>query len=798
VRRSRRGVQRRAGSVWRALGWGVAAVLVILLVIAGGGLLVLRTSLPATAGRISVAGLHGQVTIARDADGIPTITAQNDDDVSFGLGYAHAQDRLFQMELQRRYGAGRLAELFGTAAVAVDTQMRVLGLYRAAEAAFPKLSPAVRSGIEAYGAGVNAYLGAHGLALPPEFLMLRFSPEPWKPADTLVWGKLMNFQLGGNYRGELLRARLAQTVSPDDMAFLYPDYPKDAPRTLAELLPLYRQLPVGPLYAALPEAMGPHYASNNWVIDGAHTASGKPLLANDPHLGFATPGFWYLARLITPQHDIEGATAAGAPLVIIGHNEKIAWGFTTTTADIEDLFIEKLDANDPGRYMAGDASLPFRVREETIAVRDGAPKTLTVRLTRHGPIVDDALTAGASAPGYALALQTTFLDDDDASAEALWDIDRAGDWTSFKDGLRHLAGPPQNVVYADASGTIGFIAAGRIPIRKKGDGWLPVPGWSGDHDWEGYLAFDQLPQGTNPVSGHFISANNKIVPDGYPYFISRDWDLPDRAQRIEELLTATPRQSPEASAAIQADTVSLEAARLVPLMTRIVPSGDQAREAIDRLKSWDFHMDPDKVEPLLVTAWLRAFAHSVLFARLGAAAADYWDLKPQVMFAVLSQRPDWCADPQRPGRETCETRLAASLDAALDELRRGYGNEMSQWQWGRAHIAEFPHAVFERIPWLRDWLRVAIPTPGGYDTINRGPSLIRDEAHPYEQRFGAGLRIITDLADPRGSRMIVAPGQSGNPLSGHFADLLRRWRDFGWLVPDRSRPVSTLVLVPAR
>ncbi|HEU0218399.1 MAG TPA: penicillin acylase family protein [Stellaceae bacterium] len=797
MRRPRRGAQRRAGWVWRALGWGVAGVLVVLLVITGGGFLVLRTSLPATAGRITVAGLHGEVTIARDADGIPTITAQNDDDVSFGLGYAHAQDRLFQMELQRRYGAGRLAELFGAAAVPVDTQMRVLGLYRAAEAAFPKLSPAVRSGIEAYGAGVNAYIATRGLALPPEFLMLRFSPEPWKPADTLIWGKLMDFQLGGNYRGELLRARLAQTVSAEDMAFLYPDYPKDAPRTLAELLPLYRQLPLGPLHAALPEAMGPHYASNNWVVEGAHTASGKPLLANDPHLGFATPGFWYLARLITPQHDIEGATAAGVPVVIIGHNEKIAWGFTTTTADIEDLFIEKLDAKDPGRYMVGDASEPFRVREETITVRDGAPKTLTVRSTRHGPVVDDALTAGTNAPGYVTALQTTFLDDDDASAEALWDIDRAGDWTSFRDGLKHVAGPPQNVVYADAAGTIGFIAAGRIPIRKKGDGWLPAPGWSGDYDWEGYIPFDQLPQGTNPASGHFVSANNKIVPDSYPYFISRDWDLADRAQRIEDLLAATPRQSPEASAAIQADTLSLEAARLVPLMTQIVPSSDQAREAIDRLKGWDFHMDADKVEPLLFTAWLRAFAHSVLFARLGAAAADYWDLKPQVMFAVLTQRPDWCADPQRSERETCETRLAASLDAALDELRRGYGNEMSHWQWGRAHIAEFPHPVFERIPWLRDWLRVAIPTPGGYDTVNRGPSLIRDEAHPYRQRFGAGLRIVTDLAAPEQSRMMIAPGQSGNPLSPHYVDLLSRWRAFGWLVPGSAATTETLTLAPA-
>jgi penicillin G amidase len=794
--RPRRAARRQRGRFWRIARRTLATLLILALLVAGGGYIALRSSLPAADGRLTVPGLHGSVTIARDADGIPTITAKNDDDLAFALGFAHAQDRLFQMELQRRYGAGRLAELFGEAAVPIDKQMRVLGLYRAAEAAFPHLSPAVRSGIEAYSAGVNAYVATRGWLLPLEFLLLRFKPEPWKPADTLVWGKLMDFQLGGNYRGELVRARMARTVSTDDMAVLYPDYPKDAPRTLAAMTPLYRQLPLDPLYATLPAALGPHYASNNWVVDGTHSASGKPLLANDPHLGFSTPGFWYLARLKTPEHDIEGATVAGTPLVIVGHNEKIAWGFTTTTADIEDLFIEKLDPADPARYATPDGTAAFATRQETIAVHNGAPVTIAVRSTRHGPVLSDALPPETAAAGYVVALQASFLDDDDRSAEALWDIDRATDWASFRDGLKYLVGPPQNVVYADTGGTIGFIVPGRIPIRKSGDGWLPVPGWSGDYDWQGYIPFDELPQATNPVSGHFVSANNKIVPDLYPHFISRDWDLPYRAARIEELLAATPAQSPEASAAIQADTLSIAARRLVPLMTRIVPSNDAAREAIERLQAWDFHMDADKVEPLLFTAWLRAFARSVLYGRLGSAADDYWDLKPDVMEAVLTRHADWCADPKKPA-ETCDTKLASALDAALDELRRGYGGEMAQWQWGRAHIAYFPNAVFERVPLLRDWLRVAIPTPGGYDTVNRGPSLIRDAEHPYEQRFGAGLRIVTDMAAPEASRMMIAPGQSGNPLSAHYADLLSPWRAFGWLIPGRAAASGTLTLAPA-
>lgn len=771
----------------------------LLLALAGGGYLALRSSLPKADGRIVVAGLQGEISVARDADGIPTITAANDEDAAFGLGYAHAQDRLFQMELQRRFGAGRLAELFGEAAVPVDTQMRVLGLYRAAEAAWPKLSPPVRRGIEAYGAGVNAYLATRGLLLPPEFLLLRFKPEPWKPADTLVWGKLMDFQLGGNYRGELLRARMTQTVSADDLAFLYPDYPRDAPTTLAALTPLYRKLPLASLYAALPETLGPHYASNNWVVDGAHSASGKPVLANDPHLAFNAPGTWYLARLKTPEREIAGATAAGTPLVIVGHNDKIAWGFTTTTADIEDLFIEKLDPSDPGSYISPEGSVAFTTRQETIVVRDAAPVPLTVRSTRHGPVVSDMLPARTFDPGYVVALSATFLDDIDLSAQAIWDIDRAGDWPGFRNALRNLVGPPQNIVYADTGGTIGFIAAGHIPVRKAGDGWLPVPGWSGDYDWQGMIPFDELPQAIDPPSGHFVSANNKIVPDSYPHFISRDWDISYRAQRIEELLAAAPRQSLEASAAIQSDTLSIAARRLVPLMTRIVPSTEMAREAVTRLQQWDFHMDADKVEPLLFTAWLRAFARSVLTARLGDAAADYWDLRPAVMEAVLTQRPDWCEDRKPAARETagCDTRLANTLDQAIEELRKSYGDDITRWQWGRAHIAYFPNAVFERVPLLRDWLRVTIPTPGGYDTVNRGTSEIRNDAHPYEQRFGAGLRIVTDMATPSESRMMIAPGQSGNPLSEHYADLLPRWRAFDWLVPSQTAAGVTLTLVPA-
>jgi penicillin amidase len=776
--------------------------LLLVLVIGGGGVfLYLRSSLPQVTGHIAVRGLKAPATISRDKDGIPTIDAADDEDAAFALGFVHAQDRLFQMELMRRYAAGRLSEIFGESTVATDKQMRVLGLYRAAEAEFAGLSSPVQRALEAYAAGVNAFLATRGgpfAALPPEFLLLRFKPEPWRPADTLAWGKVMDLDLAGNYRGELLRAAVIRQAPTVDLNFLFPQYPAAAPTTLAGLRDIYRQLPIDRIYASLPDSVGPIFASNNWVVDGAHSESGKPILANDPHLRFGAPGVWYLARIHTSQHDIAGATGPGAPLIVIGHNAHIAWGFTNTGSDVEDLFIEKIDPADPGRYLTPEGSAPFTTRDETITVRGHAPVTLTVRSTRHGPVISDMFPSATTEPGYALALATTFLNGDDRTPQALWNVNRARDWNEFRTALQDFIAPEQNIVFADTSGTIGFIAPALVPIRRNGNGWLPMPGWTGEYDWTGYIPFDQLPQGTAPASGHFVSANNKIVSDRYPYFLSRDWASPNRAERIEAMLRATSRQSPKASAAMQADTLSIAAQRLVPLMTRVVPQSDSAQEAVERLRGWDFRMDADKVEPLLFIAWLRTFAHAVLFNHLGeAAGTELWDLRPEMMENVLNGHPEWCGKPDK-NTASCGPLLGASLEAALADLRNRFGDDMTQWQWGRAHIAQFPNPVFDRVPVLGKWLHVSIPTPGGFDTVNRGSPDIRDEAHPYYQRFGAGLRIITDMASPVDARMITVPGQSGNPLSHHFADLVQRWRDFDWLVPGRAPPADTLTLEPAR
>jgi penicillin amidase len=790
---------RSKGGRWR---WRLLRLVIFVplgLVLAAG--LWLLSSLPQTTGRLTLRGLADEVTIARDAAGVPHVTAADERDAAFALGFVHAQDRLFQMELMRRYGAGRLAELIGPAGLQADRTTRTLGLYRLAEQQYALLSPPLRAALDAYAAGVNAYIEQRH-ALPPEFYLLTARPEPWRPADSLVWGKFMALSLCGNYRSELLRARLLAPpvkLSPEQLDVLYPAYPSDAPVTLGDLASLYRTLPLERMLAALPEFVGPSLDSNNWVVDGGRSVSGKPLLANDPHLGFSTPGIWYLARVDTPALHLAGATSPGTPFMVIGRNQRIGWGFTNTESDVEDVFVEKLDPDDPTRYLTPLGSEAFEIRRETIRVRGEAPQELVVRTTRHGPIISD-LGGGVppAAPGHALALQATFLAPDDRSPESFWALNHATDWASFDAAFRDYVAPQQNVVYADVDGTIGFLAPGRVPIRGKGQGWVPAPGWTGDYDWTGYVPFDALPRGVEPMDGRFISANNKIVPDTYPYFLGRGWDIPNRVERIRALLDETPQQSPDASAAIQADTLSPMAGQLLPLMLEARPADERQEAAMERLRQWDGRMAMDAAEPLIFTAWLRELARGLLEDRLGRVFGDYWELKPFVVRDILTSHPEWCSDADPPVADNCPTRLTEALGRALDRLTQDYGADMANWRWGAAHVATFAHPVLSHVPMLGDLLAVAIPAGGGDDTVNRGGMFIRDPRHPFSDVHGASFRMVLDFADLDGSRFMVAPGQSGNPLSAHYADLLHRWRDFEWLRlgAEAGTQADTLTLVP--
>jgi penicillin G amidase len=775
--------------------WIGRLILLIVILVAGVALWLVPT-VPGPDTTLRLAGLTAPVTIERDRYGIPTVAAANDRDAAFALGYLHAQNRLFQMDLMRRDGAGRLSEWFGAAALPTDEFMRTLGIYRVAQAEYQTMTPEGRAIVDAYTAGVNAWLETRDVALPPAYYLLGVRPEPWRPADTLVWGKLMALELCGNFRDELLRAAMSRHLTPADLAVLYPAYPEHAPTAWGETAARRRGMPLDAIYAAIPAVVGPIFDSNNWVVDGRHTASGKPMLANDPHLALDAPGMWYLAHIKTPDLDVTGVTAPGDPYVVIGHNAHIAWGFTNTGGDVEDLFVEKVDPKDPRRYLTPNGSEPFFTRQETIRVRGGKTVTITVRATRHGPVISDLggkyVAAGA---GTVLALEATWLMPGDHSPEALRLIDRATNWTEFRDAVKQFTAPEQNMVFADTAGNIGYIAPALVPIRGKGDGWLPAPGWSGDYDWKGFIPFDQLPQAYDPPGGRFVTANQKIVPDSYPYFITRDWDIPNRAERINRLIDAKAKLTPDDFAAIQADTVSLMARHLVPMMTDIAPRTARDKRAIKLLDEWNFHMNRDLVAPLIFVAWLRELERELFQAKLGNEFAAYWRARPQVVRGILTTHRDWCL-PRGAEPGDCGAVLAQSLHVALDQLAAHFGDEnVDDWRWGRVHVAPFANPFWSRVPEIGGWFALDIPTDGGSDTVNRG-EMRYDDANPYADIEGPGLRMIVDLSNPADARFLITPGQGGGPLSPHYADLALRWRDFDYLTLGSPRQYAVLRLLP--
>lgn len=766
-------------------------------------------SVPSYSGTRTLGGLEAPVEIIRDAHAIPHIYAGTPWDGAFAMGYVHAQDRLWQMEMQRRVGAGRLAELAGEAGLETDRLMRTLGLYRIAGRNFERLSPSVRRIYKAYAAGVNAYLETRSGMLPLEFQLLRHEPEPWQPADSLVWLKLMAWTLGDNLAEELLRARLADHLDLAQLRDLWAQHPDDPPPGpyADPLADRPMDIDYAALAGALPTRPASDLGSNSWTLSGAHTRSGLPLLANDPHLQLDVPGLWYLAHISTQAFELAGATLPGLPLPLLGQARNFAWGFTNTAPDVQDLFIERVDPENPSRYLAPRGSLPFSVRTERIRVRGGETVEIAVRETRHGPVISDVLGQDTEflETGHVLALSWTALHEDDRSGQALVLATTAEDIGGFIDGMQHLGAPQMNVVYADREGNIGFVAPGRLPVRARGQGHMPAPGWSGTHDWVGRVPFGELPQFRNPPSGRIISANHRISPPGYSHFITDNWAPPYRAKRIAELLEGGARHTVGSLSEIQQDLVSLGARRLLPVMLGLAGSqGGNTGAALDMLRSWNHGMDRDRAEPLVYMAWLRELTRALFADELGDVFEDYWDIRTDVIHRALTRRPAWCDDITSGIRETCSGQVTGALAAALDFLSDRYGHDMAGWRWGEAHAVHMTHRLLGRIPYIGPWFEIRLATGGEKETVNAGGFDVTDEDSPFNQNHGAGYRAVYDLANPERSIFITSTGQSGNPLSTHYRDYAEAWRDGHYLpmLTDHARikqnALGTLLLTPEK
>jgi penicillin amidase len=754
-----------------------------------------------TEGQLSLPGLQSPVDVVRDNEGIPHIYARSPHDAWFALGVLHAQDRLWQMEMNRRIAAGRVAEVLGQDALGTDRFLRTLGVRRNAQAIERNLSPDAHAVLDAYAAGVNAWLGRRTGPLPPEFLLARApAPEPWQAADSLAWQTMMAWDLGANWSQELLRMRLSQRFSLAQINELMPPYPGDPVVRTQDYTGLYRDLAgttrqLTRVSAVAPPSPVEGMGSNNWVVSGARSTSGKPLLANDPHLSLTVPALWYFAHLSAPGLDVIGATLPGLPGVVLGHNQRIAWGFTNTAPDVQDLYIERVNPADGNQYQTPDGWAAFATRTETIKVKGKPDVTMTVRESRHGPVISGALPLVDRAPVDArknvISMAWTALRPDDKTFQAALGINRAQDWNSFLAAVRDFHSPQQNMVYADIDGNIGFVAPGRVPVRAPDNdlkGLAPAPGWDRRYDWTGFIDFDALPRQFNPALQRVVTANQKIVAPDYPHFLTSEWSLPYRADRIASLLDATPKHDLQSFAAIQRDVVSLAARELLPIVRGTEPRSAQARLALAALASWNGAMDADRMEPLVFNGWMREVSRELFQDKLGEPLMkDFWEQRNvhQPMVNILKNdggQGQWCRGAGGDGKpRTCAELLSGALEVALGDLSRRYGADMARWHWGEAHTAHSTHRPFSNVPVLAPLFDIRVPVPGDTYTVNVGRYNLRDEAEPFASRHGPSLRALYDLSNLENSVFIHSTGESGNVFSPWYRNYAQRWAEGKYL-----------------
>lgn len=760
--------------------------------------------------------LAGPVEIIRDKWGVPHIYAQSRDDLFFAQGYVHAQDRLWQMELSRRIAHGRLSEIFGKIAFDTDRFIRIIGLTRAGRNDLDHIDAETEKVLKSYALGINTWLAANQNRLPLEFTLLRFKPAPWELLDTLAIGKFIAWGLSGNWDSEIVHAAFIERLGAERAARLQGEYHPDNPlvlqdHTFVEMLDhlieqfdaAHEWLPVGGLTAA----------SNNWVVDGTKSDTGKPLLADDPHLPLQMPSVWYENHLWAPDMEATGVSFPGTPGVIIGHNREIAWGPTASFADVQDLYIEKFNPADKTQYeFRGKWEQAKLVREEIRVKGETEPRVEQVVLTRHGPVINDLIPSGlhphlseqalksaeddgqVAAGGIALALRWAGYEEGHITRAALR-VNLASNWAEFVEALRDWDAPSMSLVYADRAGNIGYYMPGRIPIRAKGSGLVPVPGWTGEYEWTGWIPHDELPHLYNPPQGYIASANNLIVGKEYPHFLTAETQNGFRARRIVERLTEKAQVSTVDFAEIQVDLYCRPAAEFCYLLTEFGPAilrepvlervKQQAAEAIDILKGWDYQLRADSAaggifkltqyfamrrvfDPLLGHLADHYFGNG--FAPVVAEHITYYlDYTPLVLQRILvNNETEWFQPATR------EQVLAAALHDAIVYFREAIGGDVQQWHWGKVHPVGFNHPLGAQKPLDKLLNRGPYPFGGDANTVwqaGYNPKL----PFKVEGSFSASWRQIIDLADWDSSKAVHTTGQSGHPASKHYDDMIAMW-----------------------
>jgi penicillin G amidase len=786
----------------------LSGMLLLVAVAAGAGRLWLGRSV-ADAGRDgSIPGLTGPVEVWRDSMGVPHLWASSEADLFRALGYVHAQDRLFQMEMFRRVADGRLAEILGPGLVETDRFLRTLGMGRAAGEHQAHLAPGEVALLQAYADGVNAWLAARRGTLPPEFVALRFRPEPWTVRHSVAIGKIMAWDLT-EWELALHLQHAIDAVGDELAADLFPAWPDSgltilgeearwrgrgeavatAPRPAAARVRGPVPLPRLPdLALELLDGVSISRASNSWVVAGSRTASGKPILANDMHLALRAPPIWYLAALHGGDLEVTGMTLPGVPGVVAGHSTRVAWGFTNAFVDDADFLVEETDPERPERYRTPAGWAEMVVRTDTIRVKGGEPVLHTVRWTRNGPVLSDV---DGRSGGRVLALRWA-SHEPSSEVTALLAMNRARNVDEFLHALRRFDNPHQNVVFADADGRFGYWMAGRVPVRRATDGLLPAPGWTGEGDWIGWLDFDDHPHALDPETGFVVTANNRQVGAAYPHHISSSWAEPWRAMRIRQLVEGTPRLTAEQALAHQMDVRDLWALHHLPRAVAAAAAAGTV-EAEEVLRRWDGEAGVDSRAAALFYTWYDELRSRVGDDEFGEARPYF----PRAAFDRLLARGGgaWVDDVRTERRETLEE---LSTEAMRTAVARVAGRT-----WGELHLLEVRHPLGSA-PALDRLLRLDLgryPSPGSMNTVNVAGWDARRP--PFVTTHGASQRHVVDMADPDGSGGFVLPGgQSGVPFSRHYRDQVPAWREGRlWRIPlDReaasARAVARMTLRP--
>ncbi len=757
--------------------WLLSIFLGLIVVIFLGAYGYLRSTLPDYDGKITVPGLYDQVEIIRDSYGMPHIYAQRNEDAFFALGYCMAQDRLFQMDLVRRATRGGLSEIMGEDFVAVDKFFRIITAGKSMQDIAAEYPIEIRSGLKSYAEGVNYYIQNHKGPLPIEFTILGYEMEPWQISDGTAVHYYMAWDMTSAFYVEMLYAAVIDKVGEALARDIFPDYPTGYPTIHLGQFALSDFLDTLKLVREQLGTVGGG-ASNSWVVSGENSVNGAPMLANDPHLSYGVPGIWYEAHLVTPSMNVSGAVLPGAPFVVIGANEHVAWGFTNATMDDADFYIEKINPANPTQYEFMGRWEDMIVKKEIIKVKDAKEVKFEIKLTRHGPIIDDINRFNQS-KGNSLAMKWTayemlgtnpfhYLN----SARSIDDIEKA---------VEHFKCPGQNLIYADKKGNIGYWTAAGIPIRDGFSGAVPIPGWDGNHEWKGYVPTDEQPHLRNPSRGWIATANNKHLDDNYPYPISHYYVMPDRFVRIQEMITQKEKLDLNDFSKMQADFFVVLARDWMPIILATLSTEElslQEEKALETLKEWDFRARAEGIAPTVFHATINEMVAKTFRKRLGDELYHQYIKNISVTFnamrnLIAQKNSPWFDDPQTPSVEGMREVIRQSFKEAVKYLEDRMGSDVTEWKWGKLHTLTFYHPFGRASRLMAFFINIGpFPMGGSMATVNPQPYKLTD---PWEGYHGASLRYIIDFSNLKNSLRVIPTGISGNFMSPHYDDQTELW-----------------------